>query len=74
MDKKAVLDLHGATCTSCAITIEHAGKRLAGVSDIYVDRATSTIQVEYDGNPEVLETICNVVERIGYSATVRATD
>ena len=72
--KRAVLDLVGASCTSCAITIEHVGRRLPGVSDIFVDRGTSTIQVEYDGSTEVLDRICEVVDRIGYAATVRATD
>jgi len=72
--KKAVLDLIGASCTSCAITIEHVGRRLDGISDIFVDRGTSTIQIEYDGNRESLDRICDVVERIGYEATIRTTE
>lgn len=72
--KKAVLDLVGASCTSCAITIEHVGRRLDGISDIFVDRGTSTIQIEYDGNRESLDRICNVVERIGYEATIRTAE
>ncbi len=72
--KKAVLDLVGANCTSCAITIEHVGRRLDGITDIFVDRGTSTIQIEYDGNRESLDRICDVVERIGYEATIRATE
>ena len=72
--KHAILDLTGATCTSCVIAIEHLGRRIHGVSDITVDRATSTIQVEYDGNREALDKICEFVSRIGYSAEVRATD
>lgn len=72
--KKAILDLVGASCTSCAITIEHVGRRLDGISDIFVDRGTSTIQIEYDGNRESLDRICDVVERIGYEATIRTTE
>lgn len=72
--KKAILDLDGASCTSCAITIEHAGKRLPGVTDIFVDRGTNTIQVEYEGEASVLDTICDVVDRIGYEAKVRVTE
>jgi len=72
--KKAVLDLVGASCTSCAITIEHVGRRIEGITDIFVDRGTSTIQIEYDGNRESLERICDVVDRIGYEATIRATE
>jgi copper chaperone CopZ len=72
--KKAVLDLEGANCTSCSIAIEHFGKRLDGVSDIFVDRGTSTIQIEYDGNREILDRLCDLVDRLGYKATVRQTE
>ena len=72
--KKAVLDLIGASCTSCAIAIEHVGRRMPGVTDVFVDRGTSTIQVEYEGSPEVLDKICEVVDRIGYEANVRAAE
>jgi len=68
------MDLTGGTCTSCSIAIEHFGKRLKGVHDIIVDRGTSTIQLEYDGNPEILEQISELVRRIGYEASVRYTD
>lgn len=72
--KKAVLDLIGATCTSCAITIEHVGKKFDGISDVFVDRSTSTIQVEYDGNQESLDKLCELVDKIGYEATIKATE
>lgn len=70
----AVLDLIGGTCTSCTITIEHVGRKIDGVKEIFVDRGTSTIQVEYDGNGEVLDQIVNLVDRIGYQASVRVAD
>lgn len=73
-NKKAVLDLIGATCTSCAITIEHVGRKIDGISDIYVDRGTSTIQIEYDGNHEALDKVCDLVDRIGYEAKVKAAE
>lgn len=73
-NKKAILDLEGATCTSCSIAIEHFGKRLDGVNDIYVDRGTSTINLEYSGDQEILDKLCNLVERLGYSASVRTTE
>ena len=72
--KKAILDLEGAKCTSCAITIEHVGRKIAGISDIFVDRGTSTIQIEYDGNREALEKVCDLVDRIGYSAAIRVAE
>lgn len=73
-NKKAVLDLEGANCTSCSIAIEHFAKRLEGVNDVYVDRGTSTINLEYSGEQEILDKICNLVERLGYSASVRIAE
>lgn len=67
----AALDLTGATCTSCVIAIEHLGRRIKGISDIYVDRQTKSIQVEFDGNRQSLEKIQEFVRRIGYEATIR---
>ncbi len=72
--KKAILDLIGANCTSCAITIEHVGKKIDGINDIFVDRATSTIQIEYDGNREALDRVCDLVSRIGYEANIKIAD
>ncbi len=72
--KHAVLDVTGGTCTSCVIAIEHLGRRVQGIHDIVVDRGTGTIQIEYDGNREALEKICDFVTRIGYSAEIRTTD
>lgn len=73
-NKKAILDLEGATCTSCSIAIEHFGNRLDGVQEIYVDRGTSTINLEYSGDQEILDKLCNLVERLGYHARVRMTE
>jgi len=72
--KHAVLDLIGASCTSCAIAIEHAGRRISGIRDIYVDRGSSTIRIEYDGDVSSLGKVCSIVERIGYEARIRETD
>ena len=73
-NKMAILDLEGATCTSCIITIEHLGRRMDGVSDVYVDRGTNTIQVEYDGNQDSLTKLCELVDKIGYHADTRTTE
>ena len=65
------LDLEGANCTSCKIGIEHMGKRIKGVDDIYVDRENATIELDFDGNPDTIKKIVEFVERIGYEATPR---
>ena len=70
---RAVFDLDGASCMSCAYTIEHLGRRLDGVQDIYVDAKTKTIQLDYDPEQgrEALQTIPEIVQRIGYNAVLR---
>ncbi len=68
---KAVFDLEGANCASCSITIEHFARRLKGVTDVYVDRADSTIRLDYDGNADTVKKIIGLVDRIGYKATLR---
>ena len=74
-DKKhnatATFVLDGGTCMSCAYTIEHLGRKLKGVGDVFVDVRTSTIRVDYDPGEggESLEAIPQIVRRIGYRAT-----
>ena len=72
--KRALIDVDGATCTSCVYTIEHVGKKLKGVNDCYVDRNTSQIQLSYDGRDETLDEIVHLVDRIGYNAVVNQKD
>jgi copper chaperone CopZ len=70
---KAVFDLDGATCPSCAYTIEHLGRKLEGVRDVYVDVNEATVEVDYaeKAEGEVLAAIPEIVRRIGYSAALR---
>ena len=65
-----VMDLIGATCTSCSIAVEHLAKRMDGVVDAYVDRATHTIHVAYN-DEAVLQKISEFVDHLGYKATIR---
>lgn len=72
--KKALIDVDGATCTSCVYTIEHVGAKLEGVVDCYVDRNTSQIQLEYDGKDETIDSIVKLVDKIGYTAVLNSKD
>ena len=69
--KKAILDLKGGSCASCAYTIEHLGKKVQGVTDVRVVSDKGEIHVQYGGNPGSLEKILEIVSLIGYSATIR---
>ena len=67
---RGLLDVDGATCTSCVYTIEHVGAKLKGVYECYVDRSTSQIQLTYDGQDDTLNRIVELVDKIGYTAVV----
>lgn len=70
--KHSVIKIIGATCTSCTFAIEHMGEKLDGIEDIWVDKKESCIHVDYDGNTELLDKICEFVGRIGYKAEITA--
>lgn len=72
--KKAILDLEGATCTSCVYTIEHVGSRIKGVEDIYVDRGAQQINLEYNGDTAIVEKLIGIIQRIGYNASLRTAE
>ncbi len=69
-----ILDLIGATCTSCALGIEHMGRRLAGVEEIHVDRGAGTIHIDYDGTSDTIGKIQDFVRAIGYEARLREVE
>jgi len=66
--KRATFDLIGATCTSCSIGIEHMGRRIKGVEEVWVDRQQSKIFMDFDGNPATVDKITQFVQAIGYEA------
>ena len=70
--KTAILDLDCASCASCAYAIEHAGRKVPGVSDVFVDISVGEARVEYSGNDGALERIAQIVRSLGHDATVRA--
>ena len=70
MKRKGILALEGATCASCAYTIEHVGRKIKGIDSIRVQAGEQRVYVEYDGNPEVLDKVAGIVKNIGYSATI----
>jgi copper chaperone CopZ len=69
--KRAILDLKGAHCASCAYTIEHLGRKVEGIEKIRVISDKQEIHVEYGGNPGSLERVVEIVKLIGYHASIR---
>lgn len=74
MTKRGTLKLHGAHCASCAYTIEHIGRKIKGIESIRVHSGAQRVEVEYSGEPGVLDKVAQIVKNIGYSADVMETE
>jgi len=70
-EKKAILDMLGFGCPSCAYALERLGRKLEGIRDIRVDLSTHEIRVTYEGDDRVLEQVRALVNQIGHDAKVR---
>ncbi|WP_449459073.1 heavy metal translocating P-type ATPase [Streptococcus suis] len=56
----------GMTCASCAMTVEKAVSKLAGIEEASVNLATEKLSVSYDEKFLGLEDIRQAVEKAGY--------
>ena len=67
---RAVLDISGMTCASCAARVEKALSHVDGVSQADVNLALERADVEFDGTggPDAL---IRAVEKAGYGASLR---
>ena len=69
------LDLQGATCPSCAYSIEHYGRKLDGVQEIKVDAGLSEVRVDLkindeEAQDELLTKLIKVIQSMGYDASI----
>ncbi|MBS0685775.1 heavy metal translocating P-type ATPase [Streptococcus suis] len=64
--KQASYPIQGMTCASCALTVEKAVGKLAGVEEASVNLATEKLSVSYDEKLLGLEDIRQAVEKAGY--------
>lgn len=75
MKTNRYLDLKGATCASCAFTIERTGRKLDGVEDVHVDAADSKVEVTFteshaEKQREALKRIQKVIKLLGYDSDI----
>src|SRR5260370_41175599 len=68
-ESRAILDLEGMTCASCAMRIEKGLKKVPGVRDASVNLATEKATATYDPAVTGLEQMVQKVEAVGYKAT-----
>ncbi|HEM2807320.1 heavy metal translocating P-type ATPase [Streptococcus suis] len=64
--KQASYPIQGMTCASCALTVEKAVGKLAGMEEVSVNLATEKLSVSYDEKLLELEDIRQAVEKAGY--------
>ncbi|HEM6204481.1 TPA: heavy metal translocating P-type ATPase [Streptococcus suis] len=64
--KQASYPIQGMTCASCAMTVEKAVGKLAGMEEVSVNLATEKLSVSYDEKILGLEDIRQAVEKAGY--------
>ncbi len=69
------LKLQGATCPSCAYSIEHYGRKLSGIEDIKVDAGLSEVRVDMNVHDDeaqdaLLNKLIKMIQSIGYDASI----
>lgn len=70
--KTVTLGVKGWTCGSCAASTRIALKKLEGVEDVRTDNQKKQAVVRYDDTKVAPANLIEAVERIGYSATIKA--
>lgn len=67
MSEKKIFGVSGMHCASCALTIEHALKKVAGVENAQVNFGTEKVSVSYDPTVAPDETLKKAVKSVGYT-------
>ncbi len=60
--------MSGMSCASCSTHVEHAVKRVKGVTEVSVSLLTNSMSVEFDGDE--CDEIIRAVERAGFGARI----
>lgn len=68
---KQIFDVTGMTCAACSARVEKAARGVDGVSEVAVNLLKNSMEVEFDGSPEVLTAVSEAVEKAGYGAFPR---
>ena len=62
--KKSIYNVNGMTCATCALTVEKAIGKVAGVSKATVTLATEKVTVEYDEQEVGMKDLQMAVEKL----------
>lgn len=64
------LNLKGLHCTSCIMNIEGELEDTPGIKKVSASYAKSEAEVTFDETAVSVEKILNIIEKLGYGATV----
>ncbi|MGI6511515.1 MAG: heavy metal translocating P-type ATPase [Catenisphaera adipataccumulans] len=65
---KESFNVYGMTCAACQANVTKAVAKLDGVKDVDVSLLGNSMKVDYDEQKVDAKTICDAVDRIGYTA------
>jgi len=68
MNQKIILNISGMHCASCAVNIENALRKEAGVKSANVNFASEKLYLEFDDAEIDIIKVKNIVEKLGYKA------
>lgn len=71
--QKRKLYISGMMCGNCQLRIENELKRTLGIANVTVSFEKETAEILYDEKQISLEQIKNIIDRLGYKATVKKT-
>jgi P-type Cu2+ transporter len=70
---KQSFDITGMTCSACQARVERAAQSVEGVENATVNLLKNSMDVEYSGEQEILDAICEAVSAAGYGAIPRTS-
>ena len=69
--KKVMLDVENMTCAACSITIEHALKKVPGVTGQRIDAKSATVMVTYNPAVTSIAIVSRAITNAGFPAKAR---
>lgn len=62
----------GMTCAACVNRVQQAAEKQTGVSAAQVNLLRNLLELDYDGDPDTLQRVCQAISKAGYEASLLA--
>ena len=70
MEKAIKLSVRGMSCGGCALTVQDALEKVAGVISASVDHKTGTAEIRFDRETPDTESMLRALREAGYSGSL----